>query len=79
MACIDAVWELPRQVTQGDLGSTPSLRKLCGPLYAIDYVVSGGARYALDFNTCPGATGAVLPAPSIAEALKEWWGWSENS
>ncbi|GGK92296.1 hypothetical protein [Deinococcus radiotolerans] len=52
---------------------------LLGPLFAIDFVISGGVRWAVDFNTSPGATGAPvheLPGRSITGAVQGWRGWT---
>lgn len=51
---------------------------LLGPLFAIDYVWHGGQRYAIDFNACPGMTGAPhegLPGASVAGAVQAWSAW----
>lgn len=51
---------------------------LLGPLFAIDFIWHGGVRYAVDFNICPGATGADmsgLPGGSVMGALQAWSGW----
>ncbi|GGR80374.1 hypothetical protein [Deinococcus sedimenti] len=74
----DATWtDLTGRPTTGPYGQATDL--LLGPLYAIDFVISGGVRWAVDFNTSPGATDAPvyqLPGGSIMGAVQNWRGWT---
>ncbi|WP_155299535.1 hypothetical protein [Deinococcus kurensis] len=75
----DARWSdtTPRPTT-GPYGCAHDA--LLGPLFAIDFVKSGGVRWAVDFNTSPGATGAPvhrLPGGTIMGAVQQWRGWRD--
>lgn len=78
VAVTDARWSntTPRPAT-GPYGQSHDA--LLGPLFAIDFVTSGGVRWAVDFNTSPGATGAPvhqLPGGTIMGAVQHWRGWN---
>lgn len=73
-----AVWgEVTPRLETGPYGLATDA--LLGPLFAIDYVQSQGVRWAVDFNTSPGATDApvhLLPGGTLMGAVQAWRGWN---
>lgn len=58
------------------LENPPKITSHHYPMFAVDFVISGGIPYAIDFNSAPGLAGtpveSLIDPKTIVKEIKEW-------